>query len=170
MLVLVSIMAGIMTPLFTPGRWRADSAVQELAMSLNEAQRLAVLQQHDVVITFDVTNRKLTVLQDTNNNGQPDPGEAVSTIELPETIGFGSGSAPALPEGAGPISFAGGDGDPTLTFLRDGSASTSGVVYIEPVEGSMAGDPEAVRALTIERATGAVRCYSYRTGSWEPSC
>lgn len=169
-LILVGIMAGIMTPLFAPGRWRADSAVQELAMSLNGAQRLAVLQQHDVVLTFKVADREVAVLQDTNNNGQHDAGEDFYVIQLPETIGFSSGNAPALPEGAGPISFAGGSGDPSLTFHRNGSASTGGVIYLAPVEGSMAGNAEGVRALTIERATGEVRCYSYRTGSWEASC
>ena len=33
-----------------------------------------------------------------------------------------------------------------------------------------AASPEAVRALTVERATGEVACHSYRTGTWEFSC
>ena len=26
------------------------------------------------------------------------------------------------------------------------------------------------RALTVERSTGEVRCFSYRTGAWEAEC
>ncbi len=169
-LIVLGIMAGMMTPLFNPARWRADSAVENLAMSLNAAQRLAVLKQHDVVVTFDLTGGKVVLHQDDNNDGVRDTGEEIRVIDLPETMGFGSGSAPNLPEGSGPISFASGTGNPTLTFHRNGSASASGVVYLKPVEGSSAGSATAVRALTVERATGEIRCYSYRTGAWEASC
>ncbi len=169
-LVIVGIITGMMTPLFSPGRWRADNAVQELALSLAAAQRLAVLRQHDVVVTFDVDDRAYTILEDNDNDGEQDDGENYRLVQLPETIGFDRGAAPALPEGGAAITFAPQTGDPVLTFHRNGSASTSGAIYLRPVEGSLASSTEAVRALTIERATGEVRCYSYRTGSWEESC
>jgi len=54
-------------------------------------------------------------------------------------------------------------GHPTLIFHRNGSANATGAVYLRPVEGSLAGDSQGVRALTVERATGEVRCHSYRT-------
>ncbi len=169
-LVIVGVMAGIMTPLFAPGRWRADSAAQELSMGLNAAQRLAVLRQHDVILTFSLSGREVFVHQDSNNSGTKDDGEELRTIQLPETMGFGSGSAPLLRHLAGPISFADGTGDPTLTFHRNGSASASGIIYLRPIEGSMSASAEGVRALTVERATGEVRCFTYRTGAWENSC
>lgn len=169
-LVIIGIMASILTPMFAPDRWRADSAVQEVALGLNAAQRLAVLRQHDIVVTFELSERRLRVLHDQDNNGEQDSGEEYKVIELPETMGFGSGSVPTLPQGSGPISFGSGHGDPTLTFHRNGSASASGVIYLRPMEGRMATSAEAVRALTIERSTGEVRCYSYRSGNWEASC
>ena len=168
--VIVGILASMMTPLFSPGRRRADSAVQELVMSLNAAQRLAVLRQHDIIVTFGITDRVIRLHKDLDNDGIQDAGEDVIVQELPETMGFGVDGAPSLPQGPGPVSFASGTGDPTLTFHRNGSASSSGVAYVRPLQGSMSLSPEAVRALTVERATGEVRCYSYRTGSWEPSC
>lgn len=168
--VIIGILASMVTPLFAPGRWRADSAVQELAMSLNAAQRLAVLRQHDVVVTFDVAGGVIRIHRDVNNDGIRDTGEDFRVQELPETMGFGGDGAPSLAQGTGPVSFAAGGTDPTLTFHRNGSASASGVIYVRPLLGSLSLDPEAVRALTVERATGEVRCYSYRTGSWEPSC
>lgn len=169
-LVIVGVLTGIMTPLFSPGRWRADSAVQELSMGLNGAQRLAVLRQHDVVVTFVLSDREVVIHQDANNDGTRDQGEDIRTIQLPETVGFGSGGAPLLRHLAGPVSFGTSGSDPTLTFHRNGSASASGIVYLRPLEGSLSASPESVRALTVERATGEIRCYSYRTGSWEDAC
>ena len=169
-MVIVGIFATMMAPLFTPDRWRADSAVQELAMGLNAAQRLAVLSQHDLIVTFGTADNVMRLHSDNDNDGVRDAGEDVRVQQLPENMGFGGGGAPALPSGGNPVNFASGGPDTTLTFHRNGSASRSGILYVRPLRGSMATDPGAVRALSVERATGEVRCYSYRTGTWEPSC
>lgn len=169
-LVLAGILMSIMAPVLKPGRWRADSAIQQLTLGLNAAQRMAVMRQHDIVVTFEVTKDQVRVLQDQNNNGKVDAGESWSVIELPETIGFGMGGAPALSEGPGPVSFNDDGNGPTVTFHRNGSASQTGAAYVYPVRGSLSGGTEGVRALTVERATGEVRCYSYRSGSWEEAC
>jgi len=168
--VILGILTSMVTPLFSPGRWRADSAVQELALSLNAAQRLAVLRQHDVVVRFLLSDRTVRIHQDENNNGVEDAGEDTRLLELPETVGFGIGPVPALPEGAPPVSFPVRRGYPTLVFHRNGSANATGAVYLRPMEGSLSGSAQAVRALTVERATGEVRCHSYRTGAWEGVC
>ena len=169
-LALVGIMASIAAPLLSPGRWRADSGVQELMANLNAAQRLAVLRQHDVVVTFLVDERQVRLHRDTDNSGTEDIGEDVRFLQLPETVGFGHGSAPPMTAGAEAVTFeVHGDG-PTLVFHRSGSASESGAAYLRPLEGSMSLDAEAVRAVTVVRSTGEVRCYSYRTGSWETVC
>ncbi len=169
-MVLVGILTSMMTPLFSPGRWRADAAVQELTVGLNAAQRLAVLRQHDVVVRFRLSERSVFILHDANNNGVQDEGEATRTLELPETVGFGSGTVPNLSAGAAPVSFPVRGGDPTLVFHRNGSANATGAVYLRPMEGDLSGASQGVRALTVERATGEVRCFSYRTGSWEDAC
>jgi hypothetical protein len=166
----LSVLMGIMAPVLKPGRWRADSAIREIALGLNAAQRLAVMRQHDIVVTFDLTKHQVRVLEDQNDNGVADAGEAWNVIELPETIAFGTGGAPDLPEGSGPVSFRDSGAGPTVTFHRNGSASETGAAYIYPYEGSLSGGTEGVRALTIERSTGEINCYSYRTGSWEESC
>jgi type II secretory pathway pseudopilin PulG len=169
-LIIVGVMASMMTPLFQPGRWRADTAAQEVAMTLNATQRLAVLRQHDIVVTFVGADRTLHLLRDVDNDGEADTGEDMRVFELPETIGFGTAGAPALGPGTGPITFATGSDDPTLTFHRNGSASASGYIYLRPLVGSVSTSAEGVRALSIERATGEIRCFSYRTGAWEESC
>lgn len=168
--VIVGILTSIVTPMFAPGRWRADGAVQEVAISLNAAQRLAVLRQHDVVVRFVLSERTVRIHQDGNNNGTEDEGEQVRLVTLPETVGFGSGTVQTLPQGAGPVSFPVKAGNPTLVFHRNGAANATGVVYLRPMEGSLSNTTQAVRAITVERATGEVRCFSHRTGAWEDAC
>jgi hypothetical protein len=131
---------------------------------------MAVLRQHDVIVTFLTTERRIRIHRDMNNDGATDAGEDVRVVELPETIGFGQAAAPNLASGPGPVTFAELDDGPTLVFHRNGSASESGAAYLRPVEGSMSLDVEAVRGLTVERSTAQIRCFSYRTGSWESAC
>jgi prepilin-type N-terminal cleavage/methylation domain-containing protein len=169
-LALLGLLISMVAPLINPGRWRADSAVQEVMVGLNAAQRLAVLRQHDVVVTFLVGDRRLRVHRDANNDGVVDGGEDTRVIVLPETVGFSRGSAPPIEGISDDVSFASDDLGPHVVFHRNGSASESGTAYLRPVEGSLASDVEAARAITVVRATGQVRCYSYRTGSWEGSC
>jgi hypothetical protein len=157
----------IVAPSLQPDRWRADSAVQEVALSMNAAQRLAVMRQHDIVVTFDLTARRVHILEDPDNSGS---AVERKVIDLPETIGFGRGAAPALSQGPGPVSFRDTGDGPTVTFHRNGSASETGIAYLNPFRGSQAGGAEGVRALTVQRATGEVRCFSYRSGSWKPTC
>jgi prepilin-type N-terminal cleavage/methylation domain-containing protein len=169
-LTLAGLLMSIAAPLFQPGRWRADSAVQEVMVGLNAAQRLAVLRQHDVVVTFLVGERRLQLHRDSDNDGTVDGGEDVRVIELPETVGFSRGPAPPISGMGDDVSFAAGTAGPVLIFHRNGSASESGMAYLRPLEGSLATSAAAVRAVSVERATGQVRCYSYRAGTWQSVC
>lgn len=167
---IVAIILTIAAPALSPDRWRSDGAVQVVAIAMNAAQRTAVLRQHDVVLTFERSNDRIQVHVDLDNDGVVDSGESTRVIELPETIGFKNTGAAAISGGTPPITFASGSGDPVLTFHRNGSASSEGAVYLGPVRGRKTSVPTAARAVTIERATGVVRCFSYRTGSWEEAC
>lgn len=171
-LAVVGIIAGFAAPQFQAGRWRAQSGAQEVMMALGAAQRLAVLRQHDVAITFRIDDRVLEIHQDEDNDGTVDAGEDVRIVELPETIGFGLG--PASPLAGDPsyatVTFIAGEDDPRLVFHRNGSASEAGRVYVRPRFGSMSDDAGSSRALLVERATGEVRCFSFASGTWEPRC
>lgn len=173
-LVMVLVVAGILmsiaAPVLSAGRWRADVGAQELAAGLGAAQRLAVLRQHDVVVTFLMDERSLEVHRDADNDGVVDAGEDVRRIELPETVGFGFGGAPGLEGDTDPVTFEDPGTGPRLVFHRNGSASEDGRAYLRPMEGSMSAESVATRALTVERSTGEVRCFSYRTGTWEAAC
>lgn len=169
-LVITGVLVSIAAPAFAPGRWRVDSAVAEVTVTLHGAQRLAVLRQHDVVVRFPSDGRSLRIHQDRDNDGNVDDGEDLRTVSLPETIGFDRGEADPLQGTSTGVSFASSDGEARLTFHRNGSASEEGVAYLRPTRGSMSEDVEAIRAVTVIRATGSVACYSYQTRSWEVGC
>jgi len=175
-LVLVVAVVGILTsiaaPALSPGRWRADAAVQETMAALSAAQRLAVLRQHDVIVTVLEAERALEVHRDMNNDGVIDAGEDVRRVDLPETVGFGPGSAPGL-AGDPPTTtatFEDAGSGPRLTFHRNGAASEEGRIYLHPLEGSLSDEAVAARALEIQRSTGELRCFTYRTGAWASTC
>lgn len=175
-LVVVLVVAGVLTsiaaPMLSPGRWRADSGVQEVMAALNAAQRLAVLRQHDVIVTFLLPEGAMEVHRDEDNDGAVDAGEDVRLVELPETIGFGLDGTTSMSgdPASSTATFADAGAGPSVAFRRNGSASEAGRIYLRPLRGSMSEDAEASRALTLERSTGELRCFSYRTGAWEPSC
>jgi len=167
---IVGIIMSIAAPALSPDRWRSDGAVQSVAIAMNAAQRTAVLRQHDVVMTFDLDAAVIRVHNDKDNDGVVDSGEETRVIDMPETIGFANSGADKLPQGDAPISWATGSADPVLTFYRNGSTSTEGAVYLSPTRGRKASISTSARAVTVERATGVVRCWSFRTGSWEEAC
>ncbi len=171
-LVVIGVLGAITVPALTAGRWRTEAGIHEVMAGLGSAQRLAVLRQHDVVVTFLEDDDALRIHRDDDNDGVVDAGEDVRLQELPETIGFGLGSAPGMAgDAASTTATFDDDGDgPILVFHRNGSASQAGRLYLRPLRGSMADEAEAARALSVERSTGEVRCFSYRTGAWEASC
>lgn len=174
-LAVTGVLTSIAVPVVNAGRWHADVGVegvgvQEVMAGLGAAQRLAMLRQHDVVITFLLDERSLRVHRDGNNDGIVDAGEDVRLLQLPETVGFGLGTTPAI--GADPstttATFEDDGSGPELVFHRNGSASEAGRIYLRPLQGSP--DAAGARALVIERSTGEVRCFSHRTDAWEAEC
>ncbi len=102
-IAILGILMSIAAPMLAAGRWRAEAGVHEVMSALGAAQRLALLRQHDVVVTFDLGRRALEVHRDANNDGTVDAGEDVRLVELPEAVGFAFAPAPPLAgDSAGP--------------------------------------------------------------------
>jgi len=169
-LAVLGLLMSMAAPMLAAGKWRADAGVHEVLSGLNAAQRLAVLRQHDIVVTFLFGERALAVHRDEDNDGLADPGEDVRLVQLPESVGFGFGSAPAMAGDTIGVTFRDPGPGPRLVFHRNGSASEAGRIYIRPVEGSLSAEASAVRAVAVERSTGMVQCFSYSTSSWRASC
>jgi len=161
---IMAIVAGIAIPRLDFIRYRSDAAARGVIGQLQAAQRLAVTRQYDVLVSFDVANRRVRVLEDVNNNGRADAGERAQWRSLQEQTLF---SAPTTP-----VSMSGGavvgrdlrtiDGMPTITFRRDGSASGDAEIYLT----SPRLRPSDQRAVLVTESTGRAEWMRYNGSGW----
>jgi prepilin-type N-terminal cleavage/methylation domain-containing protein len=166
-LVLVGVLVGIAMPRIDFQRARVDSAALQLGSHLLLAQRVAVLKQHDVRISFDETARTVVIHMDADNDGTTAATEQTRTEAIEEGVRFALAGA-ALYGGGAALTFE-KDADelPTLVFHRNGSASEEGAVHLTSLSPY---GPQHDRAVRITRATGLARCWSRRTGTWQEGC
>ncbi len=137
--------------------WKLDAAARDVAQRARMARALAVLKQHNVILTFDAQDRVVILHEDSNNDGQVSSDERLTRYYLEKGISFTLGSAPAYADyGDDPITFY----DASVTFLRNGSASEEGAVYIAKQSGYKA------RAVVIARATGYTQMRRYNGSGW----
>ena len=153
-------------------RFKLDAAGHEVTSKVAVSRGQAILRQHDIVLTFDESGDRFYVLYDADNNGSTTSGELRSMVQLPERVKFDRGGAPAINGMTHAISFTKvSESLPALRFHRNGSASEEGVIYLTSVRAAgNSGFPQDTRALKVERATGSVRCLSYRTLAWVEGC
>lgn len=170
-LLIVLIFIGVITTLAMPRvdveRSRADAAAQSLRVTLQQAQRTALLRQHDVMVTIDTATGVVRLAEDRNNNRRVEGGERIARTPLEE------GARLALPvrrigggTAAGPLvgTFTVVDAMPTLVMRRDGSASTDAEIYLA----TGVGTKRQWRAVSIARATGRVEWFrGGRDGNWK---
>ena len=167
-LTLIGLVLGIALPKIDVTHYRVESSMQGVGMVLLSAERQAITQQHDIILTFDQANNVIHIHEDKNNNAVVDPGERVHGVSLGEGIVFGRGAAPARPMGPGPVVFTKIiNGFPALVFHRDGSASEAGGFYLTSIRAATSGQhTEDSRSIEIERATGRAMWYKYGAPAW----
>ena len=163
-LLVVVVIAGMMITLAIPRvdttKWKADAIAQIVRTTLQYAQRQAITRQHDMVVSFDTTGERIRTFWDANNDGTFANTERVTWRGLDvgilftdPTVNGVSGSAIHLPVSGAQIGTV--TGYPTITFHRDGSASTDAEIYIKVA----AHGPPWYRAITVTQATGRVDWY-----------
>ncbi len=137
--------------------WKLDAAGHQVEQRLRAARALAVLRQHDVVVSFDTEGRVITVHEDRNSDGVIDAGERVTNRTLEGRAVFDRASAPPF---AGFVDGAVTFPAMSVTFERNGSASQEGAVYV--------GWPgvEKMRVVVVSRATGYAEMYRYNGSDW----
>lgn len=171
-LLLVIAIIGVVTAIALPNinltRYRVETAAQSLGSELLAAQRAAVTLQHDVVVSFDAAQSRISLHFDANNNGATDTGERVRNRPLGDAVTIARGGAPQLSFGPGPVSFVERRaGLPILTFHRNGSASEWGGLYITSVrEARDGGHATDTRAVEVDRATGRAAWHRYTATGW----
>ncbi|MDX1676061.1 MAG: hypothetical protein R3314_14800 [Longimicrobiales bacterium] len=166
-LLVVSLLTLMVIPSIEVVKYRMDGAVRGAVAALVSAQRQAVVRQHNVIVAFDTANRRLRIHQDENNSGVIDTGEPVRTVPFDEGVVFGLGGAPAL-FGSDVVGFTETQGGlPVVRFIRGGSASAEGHIYLTSERTAGTGlYPKDTRALKVDRATGRVTWYYYDPNEW----
>ena len=163
---IVGIFATLAYPRVNFTQFQVDSGARTVRVSLQNAERLAVTRKYDVVVSFDVVNRRLRILEDGNNNDVVDNGERVTYAALKDGVHF-----KAPPAGlSGPVASAvvGSniktvDGMPTIVFRRDGAASSDLEVYLASSK-ELAND---WRAIQVVQSTGRTDWYRYLNNLWK---
>jgi prepilin-type N-terminal cleavage/methylation domain-containing protein len=169
-LVYVLVLSGIVLSMAIPRidvkRARVDAAATQAVSQLIRAQRVAVLRQHDVRVSFDETQSRMLVHEDVDNDGTVESGEPTRVSAIEDGTMFGVVGSVLF--GSSALTFAEDEaGLPTVTFHRNGSASEEGALHLTSV--SPVGT-EHDRAIRIRRATGMAQCWSRRTGTWTQGC
>ena len=167
---IMGILAVIALPRIDLYRIQANSAIQIMGTTMVAAQREALTKQHDIILTFDVPNRRMRIIWDANSNSTIDAGERSRSVPLDDRIRFGLGGAPARAFGAAPVNFTRTiNGLPALIFHRNGSASGVGGFYVTSSRAVLDGTTKwnrDTRAVEIVRATGRTEWFKYNGTAW----
>jgi prepilin-type N-terminal cleavage/methylation domain-containing protein len=163
---IVGIFATLAYPRVNFTQFQVDSGARTVRVALQNAERLAVTRQYDVVVSFDVINRRLRILEDGNNNDLVDNNERVTYAALEDGVHFKIPPAGLSgPVGASVIgsNLKTVDGMPTIVFRRDGAASSDLEVYLA----SSKELPNDWRAIQFVQSTGRTDWYRYLNNLWK---
>jgi prepilin-type N-terminal cleavage/methylation domain-containing protein len=169
-IMVVVVIAGMMITLAIPRidttKIKADAIATIVRTTLQYAARQAITRQHDMVVSFDTTGEKIRTFWDVNNDGTYENTERITMRGLDVGVLFTdpsvkgvSGTSIANPVSGAAIKSL--NNWPTITFHRDGSASTDAEIYIK-----VAGHgPPWYRAVTVAQATGRIDWYRLNTST-----
>lgn len=164
-LAIIGIVAAFAYPRVNFTQFRVDAAARTTRIALQDAERLAIARQADVIVSFDTIGSRIRVLEDGNDNGVVDAGEHVTWTPLEDSVHFAvppagvSGAAPGAIDGATVRII---DGMPSVTFHRDGAASTDLQVYLT----SRRALGDDYRCVEVTQSTGHTSWWRYLDGAW----
>lgn len=163
-ITLIGLMVRIAVPRVNVNKYRVDAAARVARGALQQAGRLSVQRQFDVLVVFDTTQNGINIIEDNNNNGVIDAGERILYKPLEEgahfarpATGVNGAVAGALVGGA--IGAVGGM--PSVTFHRDGASSTDLQVYMT----SRTSNPADFRGISLVQSTGRTDWYRLAGGT-----
>jgi prepilin-type N-terminal cleavage/methylation domain-containing protein len=163
---IVGIFATLAYPRVNFTQFQVDSGARTIRVALQNAERLAVTRQYDVVVSFDQTNKRVRILEDGNNNDAVDNGERVTYAVLEDGVHFkvppaglsGPVTTPVIGSNLKTI-----DGMPSVIFRRDGAASSDLEVYLV----SSKEKTSDFRAIQVVQSTGRTEWFRYLNNLWK---
>lgn len=165
-ILIVLIMVGVLLALAIPRldleRYRTDAAVQGVRSVLMQAQRTALVRQFDVVISIDTVHNALLWAEDANNDGSIQTTEHKRSYPLNDGVVFmvppvGLDSAVTSPVVGSHLGSM--DGYPTVTFHRDGAATSNLQLYLA----GPANPTRTYRAVRLTQGTGRTDWYLFNS-------
>ena len=167
-MAIIAIIAAVALPKLDFTRFRVDAATRGLSSLMARAQRLAVTNQSNVNLIFDVANDQVRLHEDDDNDNTVNSGERVRAYPLGEGVTYGLGASPTRVYAPSPVTFTRVQaGLPELIFRRDGSASENGGVYITSINSSSRNRTQDARSVEVVMATGRIMWFRYTGALWE---
>jgi len=165
-LTVMAILSAMAVPRLSLGQFYVNAGMRTVQAALQQAQRLAVMRQTDVMVSFDTAGQRVRVVLDGNDNHVVDAGESVRWHALEDGTHFAVPPSGVVCTASAPVcgsAIASRDGYPTIYFHRDGAVSSDAEIYIRSYTPSV----NDFRALLVTQATGRVDLYSYASGAWK---
>lgn len=162
---IVGILAALALPKLRAAPYDADAGIRMVQTTLQQAQRVAIVRQADVMVSFDTAGARVRLVYDANNNHQLDPGEEFHWKSLEKGDRFvvpPSGVQMTAAASVVGSSLATRDNYPTVYYHRDGAMSSELELYVS----SYRSDKSDIRALHVRQATGRVQVYRYNGSTW----
>lgn len=163
-MVIMGVVALMSIPKIDLSRMRSDAALRQLMTVFVQAQRTALTKQYNVIVSIDVPNGRVRLVEDKNNSSTYDSGDRMVWVALDREVTFSSSPA-ALDGLSGVTAFTRArtlDGYPTLIFRRNGAASSDAAFFVS----SKPSDAGAARAVYVTQSTGRADGYKYSSAGW----
>jgi prepilin-type N-terminal cleavage/methylation domain-containing protein len=164
-ITIIGIMAALALPRLRAASYDADAGMRTVQSALQQAQRIAIVRQTDVMVSFDTAGKRLRIVYDVNDNHQLDAGEEVHWKSLEPGDRFVTPPSGVQLSGAAAIvgnALATRNSYPTVYYHRDGALSSEIELYMS----SYRPDLSDIRALHVRQATGRVQEYRYNGSTW----
>ena len=174
-LMVVLVIMGIVTAVAIPtySSWlptsRVNGAARELFTELQLARMRAISENHNVAVTFDVSNSAFSTYDDDDNDfaaAGVETGEFVKTVRIRanfQGVGFGvlSSTGPGGESPGTSVTFPGTP--PRVIFMPTGLVEAVGSAYLVPSDGA---GLNTQRAVTVA-LTGRVKLWKHTGSAWE---
>jgi prepilin-type N-terminal cleavage/methylation domain-containing protein len=163
-LIIMGIVAAMAVPKMDLAHMKSDAALRQVTTFFVQAQRTALTKQYNVIVSIDVPNNRLRLVEDRNNSSTIDAGDRSMWMALEPGTQFIA--SPLVLDGlSGTFATTRAktvDGYPSIIFKRNGAASSDAAIFFT----GKVTDVGSIRAVEITQSTGRADPYKYTGSSW----
>jgi type II secretory pathway pseudopilin PulG len=168
-LVILSLIAAMGLPRIDSFKYKADASAVQIRSLLMQAQRDAIVGQHDLIVSVDTVKHRLILGYDRNNDGAVVVFERIRIQALPEGNLFARPATPLSTPGMNDYGAIRAEnikmvsGYPSVIFRRDGSVSSP----LELYSTSARKRNTDFRVTTVVQATGRTDFLRFTGTNWK---